>query len=96
MGTMLISGTGAPCPAPGQCLEIDLSVEAEQVPSASALTCPYLSRCLRAPAQPPDTWQVHRQTHVYSGPGGQPPQSRWTGLALCFLDTRAHWELAQC
>lgn len=30
MGTMLISGRGAPCPAPAQCLEIDLSVEAEQ------------------------------------------------------------------
>lgn len=30
MGTALISGRGAPCPAPAQCLEIDPSAEAEQ------------------------------------------------------------------
>ena len=30
MGTALISGRGAPCPAPVQCLEIDPAAEAEQ------------------------------------------------------------------
>ena len=34
-----ISGRGAPCPAPAQCPEIDLSVEAEQVREGTGQTC---------------------------------------------------------